>query len=114
MEQIPSSLIESASIDGASEFTILWRIVVPLVKPAWITFFIISFQTMWGITGGNFIYKESLKTFSYALNQISAVGIARQGAIAAASVIMFIIPVTIFILMQSNVMETMMTSGLKE
>lgn len=114
MEQIPSSLIESASIDGASEFTILWRIVVPLVKPAWITFFIISFQTMWGITGGNFIYRENLKTFSYALSQISGAGIARQGAIAAASVIMFIIPVTIFIFMQSNVMETMMTSGLKE
>lgn len=114
MEQVPSSLIESASIDGANEFITLWRIVMPAVKPAWITLFILSFQSMWGVTGGTFIYKENLKTLSYALSQIASVGISRQGVMAAVSLIMFLIPVGIFIFMQSNVIETMTTSGMKE
>lgn len=114
MAQVPSSLIESANIDGANEFTTLWRIVMPAVKPAWITLFILSFQSMWGVTGGTFIYNESLKTLSYALGQIASVGIARQGVMAAVSLIMFLIPVVIFIFVQSNVIETMTTSGMKE
>jgi len=114
MEQIPSSLIESASLDGANEFVTLWRVVMPMVKPAWITLFIISFQTMWGITGGTYIYKEELKPLSYTLLQIASSGIARQGVMAAVSIIMFLIPTVIFIFMQSNVMQTMTTSGMKD
>ncbi|NMA83382.1 MAG: carbohydrate ABC transporter permease [Epulopiscium sp.] len=114
MEQVPSSLIESASLDGANEFIILWRVVMPVVKPAWITLFILSFQSMWGATGGTFIYQENLKTLSYALGQVASGGIARQGVMAAVSLIMFTIPVVIFIFMQSNVIETMTTSGMKE
>ncbi|NLO83578.1 MAG: carbohydrate ABC transporter permease [Clostridiales bacterium] len=114
MEQIPSSLVESASIDGANDFIIFWRVIMPLVKPAWITLFIVSFQNMWGVTGDMYIYKENLKTFSYALGQIARVGIARQGVMAAVSLIMFLIPAITFIVAQSNVIETMTTSGLKE
>ena len=114
MEQIPSSLIEAASIDGANEFTTLWLVVMPLVKPAWITLFILSFQTMWGATGGTYIYDEKLKPLSYALSQVASAGIGRQGVAAAISLITFLIPVIIYILMQSNVIETMTTSGMKE
>ncbi len=114
MAQVPSSLIEAANIDGAGEFGTLWRVVMPSVKPAWITFFILSFQSMWGVTGGTFIYDESLKTLSYALGQIASTGIARQGVMAAVSLVMFLIPVVIFIFIQSNVIETMTMSGMKE
>jgi ABC-type glycerol-3-phosphate transport system permease component len=92
----------------------LWRVVMPAVKPAWITLFIFSFQSMWGVTGNIFIYKENLKPISYALQQIASVGIARQGVTAAVSLIMFLIPITIYIFMQSNVLETMSTSGMKD
>lgn len=114
MSQVPSSLLESANIDGANEFITLWRVVMPAVKPAWITLFILSFQTMWGATGGTFIYKENLKPLSYALQQIGSTGIARQGVFAATSVIMFVIPVLTYVIMQSQVLETMTTSGMKE
>ena len=122
MSQVPSSIIESANIDGANEFTTLWRVVMPIVKPAWITFFILSFQSMWGVTGGNFIYSENLKTLSYTLGQIAKAGfwnvtgvdIARQGVVAAVSLIMFVFPVTIYIIIQNNVIETMTMSGMKE
>lgn len=114
MTQIPDSLIEAAQIDGATEFTILWKVIMPAVKPAWITVFIFVFQGLWGNTGGNFIYTETLKPLSYMLNQIANVGISRQGLVAATSLFMFIVPVIVFIVSQSNVLETMTTSGMKD
>lgn len=115
MSQVPSSLIEAAQIDGAGEFRTLWTVVMPAVKPAWITLFILSFQMMWGNSGSTVIYTEALKPLSAALNQIAAVlPVARMGETMVVSLIMFLIPVTIFIFMQSNVLETMTTSGIKE
>jgi ABC-type glycerol-3-phosphate transport system permease component len=114
MEQIPTSYIESAYMDGASEFKIFWKIVMPLVKPAWLTLVILSFQTLWGATGGQYIYDESLKPLSFALNQIVGGGIARTGVVAAVSLFMMVIPVTVFVISQSSIIETMAYSGIKE
>jgi ABC-type glycerol-3-phosphate transport system permease component len=115
MSQVPSSLIEAAHIDGAGEFKTLWRVVMPAVKPAWITLFILSFQQMWGSTGGNMIYAESLKPISAAFSQISTgASVARLGDMSVVALLMFLIPVVIYIFMQSNVLETMTTSGMKE
>ena len=50
----------------------------------------------------------------YAISQVTAGGIARQGAAAAGSVILLIVPVVFFIIIQSNVLETMATSGMKD
>ena len=107
MEQVPTALIDAASIDGATYFTMLWRIIMPAVKPAWVTLFIVAFQTMWGATGANFIYTENIKPMAAMLNQLSGSGVARTGVVAATSVVLFIIS-------QSNVLETMATSGIKE
>lgn len=114
MEQVPDALIDAASIDGTSYFTMLWRIIMPAVKPAWITLFIVSFQALWGNTAGNFIYTESMKPLPAMLLQISGSGIARTGAVAATSLIMFIVPVAVFMASQANVLETMATSGMKD
>lgn len=114
MEQVPDALIDAAMIDGCNYFLMLWRIVMPAVKPAWITLFIISFQGLWGNTGGNFLYKENIKPLSAMLGQIAGGGVGRTGVVAAISLMMFIIPVVIFIISQSNVLETMTTSGIKE
>ena len=112
--QLPDSLIEAATIDGANEFTIYWKIIMPLCKPAWITLIILSFQQMWGTTGGVFIYSEELKPLSYVLNQLVSGGIARTGVSSAVSLIMLIVPVAVFVISQSNVLETMSTSGMKD
>ncbi|HPA60450.1 MAG TPA: carbohydrate ABC transporter permease [Clostridia bacterium] len=114
MEQVPDALVDAAQIDGATYFTMLWRIVMPAVKPAWITLFIVSFQTLWGNTAGNFIYTESMKPLPAMLSQIAGSGVARAGVVAATSLIMFIVPVVVFTVSQSNVLETMSTSGIKE
>jgi ABC-type glycerol-3-phosphate transport system permease component len=114
MEQIPMTYIESAYMDGASEYSIFWRIIMPLVKPAWLTLIILSFQTLWGATGGTYIYNEALKPLSFALNQIAGGGIARTGVVAAISLFMMAVPVSVFIISQSSIIETMAHSGIKE
>ena len=114
MEQIPMTYIESAYMDGASEYSIFWRIIMPLVKPAWLTLIILSFQTLWGATGGTYIYNEALKPLSFALNQIAGGGIARTGVVAAISLFMMAVPVSVFIVSQSSIIETMAHSGIKE
>lgn len=114
MCNIPDALLESARIDGASEFRIFWQIVMPLVKPAWLTLIIFSFQSTWGTTGGSFIFSETLKTLSYALNQILKGGLARAGAGSAVSLIMIVPPVLVFIFTQRNILQTMASSGMKD
>lgn len=114
MEQIPDSLLEAARIDGSSEFHTFFKIAMPQVKPAWLTLIIFSFQDLWNAQGSNYIYSEELKTLPYALSQIAAGGISRAGATAAVTVIMMIVPITIFVISQSNIIETMASSGIKE
>lgn len=113
MQQIPDELIESAKIDGASEYRIFFQIVMPLVKPAWLTLIILLFQRLWITDGGSFIFSEELKPVSFALRQIAQGTIERAGTIAAVSFIMMIVPVTFFILSQSRIVETFSHSGMK-
>lgn len=109
---IDRSLVEAAEIDGANEFRIYWRIVMPNVKPAWLTMVILLFQQLWQTTGGNFLYSEQLKTLPYALQQIVQGGVARQGVAAAVTLIMMTVPFIVFIVNQSKVVDTMGTSGM--
>ena len=114
MEQIPDSLIESARIAGASEWRIFWSIIMPNVKPAWLTLAIFQFQQMWGNTGSLFLRNEELKPLQFSLLQITAGGVARAGVAAAVTFIIAAVPITFFLICQSSIMETMTTSGMKE
>lgn len=114
MEQIPDSLLESARLDGAGEFRVFMTIVMPNVKPAWLTLAIFQFQQMWGNTGSIFLRDEELKPLQYSLQQIAAGGTARAGASAAVTFVIAAIPIIFFLMCQSQVLETMTTSGMKE
>ena len=113
MVQIPDELLEAAKIDGANEMQTFFGTVMPLCKPAWITVIIFSVQGLWGNGGGAFIYSEELKPLSYVLSQIVGSGIARTGVSAVVSLIMIIVPIAVFVISQSNVIETMASSGMK-
>lgn len=114
MEQLPDSLIEAAKIDGANLWMTFWKVIMPNVKSAWMTLLLLSVQQLWGTGATTYIYNEQLKTLPYALNQILTGGIARAGVGAAVSVLMMIVPVVIFVFSQSNIIETMSSSGLKD
>lgn len=117
VDQLPDAVIEAARIDGANDYQIIWRIVVPLVKPALATVAILLFQNSWNSMEASkmFINTESLKTFAFYMNTLSnsGNGVAGVGISAAASLLMFLPNVVLFILMQSKVMNTMAHSGMK-
>ncbi len=114
MEGLPTSLIEAAKIDGANEWQVFRRIVMPNVKPAWMTLIIFSVQGLWNNRASMYIYSEEKKTLVFALQQIQSGGIARTGQGAAVLVVVMIVPIIIFILAESQILETMASSGLKD
>lgn len=114
MRTIPDSLLEAAEIDGCSHFGIYRRIVMPMAKPAVLTVFILMFQQMWGQNNSAYVFSEELKTLPYALTQITSGGLVLMGAAQAVGVLMLIVPATVFILNQTQIVETMATSGIKD
>lgn len=119
MEQIPDSLMEAAQIDGAGYFRIHFTIVMPVVKPALVTAFILVFQSFWTNTGDKFIYTEAKKGFAYVVQQLASgkvtgVGSSYRGISSASAVVMFAVPLIVFLIMQNSVVSTMATSGMKE
>ena len=114
MESIPTALIEAAHIDGAGELRIFWTVIMPVVKPAWLTMTIFSVQTLWNANAATVVYSEAKKTLVYALQQIQAGGVARAGQAAAATVIVMLVPILLFIGFQGQILETMASSGLKD
>lgn len=114
MGQIPDAIIEAAKLDGAGHLRTCWQVVMPNVKPAIMTLMIFAFQGAWQVTGYSFIYSEELKPLPTVMQNISAAGIARAGVAVAAVVVTMIPPIVIFLICQSNVMETMAQSGLKD
>ena len=111
---VPDTVLESARLDGASEFRTYLIIAMPMVKPAWLTLIIECFKGLWNTGASIYIHSEQLKTFNYAIGQILAGGIARSGAGAAATVVMMLVPIMVFVLNQSQIIETMGSSGMKD
>ena len=114
MDAFPLAIIESARVEGASEFSIFWHIVMPNQKPAWITMMIFTFQAVWGATASNMVFTENIKTLPFMLSQIASSGISRAGVGAAASLLLLVPNILFFVFSQSNIMETMSSTGIKE
>ncbi|MEE1144661.1 MAG: carbohydrate ABC transporter permease [Acutalibacteraceae bacterium] len=111
---VPNALLEAARIDGASELRIFASIVMPLAKPAWLTMMMFAVQSMWTQQGASQIFSEAKKPLTYALNQIVTGGVARAGAGAAVQLILITPPILMFVLIQSQVLDTMASSGMKD
>lgn len=116
VDQIPDALIEAAIMDGAKDMKIIQKIIVPLTKPAIATSVVLTFQTIWNATeaSNNYMNSETMRTLAFYLNSIATNNtVAASGMVAAASVILFVPNLIIFICMQSQVMNTMTHSGIK-
>ncbi len=117
IDQVPDALLEAARMDGANELQILFKIIIPSVKPAIATIAIMSFQSAWGNVEASVYYlnNESLKTFAYFITTFASATSSSitQGVTAASALIMFLPNLVIFIVMQSKVMDTMAHSGIK-
>lgn len=115
-DQIPDALIEAAVMDGARELTIVRKIIVPLIRPALATSIVLTFQQVWMAVeaSNNYVNDDSMRTLAYYLNSLSTNNtVAAAGMTAAASLLLFLPNLLIFICMQSQVMNTMSHSGIK-
>ena len=111
---VPDTVLESARLDGSGELRTYWVIAMPMVKPAWLTLIVYSFQGLWNAGASTYIHSEQLKSLNYAIGQITAGGIKRAGASAASQVVMMLVPILVFVFSQSNIVETMGSSGMKD
>lgn len=111
---VPDALLEAAKIDGAGYFRIFWKIVMPTIKPAWLTLMLFGFRDIWTTIPNGTVFSEEIKTLPMITSQIAAGGIARSGSSMAMTVIMMIPPICIYMISQSNVMEAMTSAGIKE
>ncbi len=111
---LPNALLEAAKIDGAGYTRIFWRIVMPIVKPMWLTLILFTFRDVWATIPTGLIFSESLKTLPTIMAQITAGGIARSGSAMAVTCILMIPPIIVYMISQSNVMESMSSAGIKE
>lgn len=119
VDQVPDSLIEAAYMDGAKEWQIYFKIIIPLIKPAIATAAILVFQQVWTNleTSNYYINDDSLKSLAFYMNTLTSTtttnSVAGQGIAAAASLIMFLPNLILFCILQKNVMNTMAHSGIK-
>ena len=118
IDQIPNELIEAAKLDGATDFQVYLKVIIPVIKPAIATVAILAFQTFWNNveTSNLFINDEQYRTLAFYLSTLtSSVGntVAGQGMAAAASLLMFVPNLIFFVIVQSKVMDTMAHSGIK-
>lgn len=111
---VTTEILESARLDGAREFRIFWSIAMPMVKPAWLTLIIYCFKDLWQMSNTTLIHSEQLKTLNYAIGKVSEGTIARTGVSAAGTMFIMIVPIAVFIISQSNIIETMGSSGMKD
>ena len=117
IDQIPDSLIEAALLDGATDFQIMKNIIFPLIKSPLSTVAILSFSSAWNSVEAStyYINNDSLKTFSFYVSTLSNQSgnvVAGAGVSAAASLIMFLPSLILFIILQSRVMNSMVHSGI--
>lgn len=110
---VPDALIEAAYIDGANDLHIFWRIIMPIAKPAWMTLCLFAFRDLWSMQPAGTIFTEELKMLPNVMSTIISGGIARSGSAMAATVLLMIPPIIVYLVSQSNVMETMSSAGIK-
>lgn len=117
LEGVPDALTEAAKIDGANDWTIFSRIILPLSRPAWSTLIIFSWIGTWNDSWSPVVFtrSEAMKTLPLAISTMfsGANVVARQGANAAAALLQTAPTIIIFLILQKRVISTMAYSGIK-
>jgi multiple sugar transport system permease protein len=117
---IPRELDEAAILDGCDLFSILWRIVMPLAKPAIVTVIAFSIVATWNDFMGPLIYLNSTEKVTVAVGlslfrqMAGDSGFTDLGAVMAASVVSLIPMLILFITAQRYFVTGIAMTGLKE
>lgn len=114
-EEIPRELIESARIDGAGDFSIYWRIVIPQIRPAIGALAIFTFMEYWNDYLNPLIYLSSTEkmTLPLALSYFSTQHSTDLSATMAASALIMIPAAIVFIIFQKQFIKGLSMTGMK-
>src|SRR5699024_1795090 len=114
-EGVPSELCEAARIDGLTEYGIWWHIMLPLSLPALSTLTIFTFVNTWNDFLGPLIYltRTELKTIQIGLRMFISQYSAEYGLIMAASVVVLIPVLIVFLSLQKYFVQGVASSGIK-
>lgn len=113
---IPRELDESARIDGCGHFSIYFRMILPLSRPALITTALFTFYWTWDDFFSQMIYLNNVKGFTVPLGLMSMVaqtGISNWGGLFAMSFLGVVPVIILFLLFQKYFVEGISTTGLK-
>lgn len=110
---VPDALLEAAKIDGAGYFKTFFGIVIPMIKPAWLTLALFAFRDVWAQVPST-VFSEDIKTLPMIMAQITAGGVARSGSAMAVTTILMIPPIAVYLITQSSVVDSMSSAGIKE
>ncbi len=112
---IPDSLIEAARMDGASDFHIYWRIILPLCKPILVTLMIFTFMTSWN----DFLWplivmtRDSMYTLPVALANLMGEHTQDTELMMAGAVITILPVLIVFMVLQRYYIKGIMLGGVK-
>ncbi len=112
---IPTDLFDAARIDGASEWTIFWRIALPLAKPALVTVALLTFMFAWNDFLGPLIYlsDQAKNTLALGLALFTGQHQTDWGVLMAASIMMMGPVILLFFFFQRYFIKGFTMSGLK-
>lgn len=113
---IPIELDEAAYLDGATPWQVLWKIILPLSKPAIITVALFAFMNVWSDLVGPVIYLHDPNKYTLAVGLASFVGVytGRWNYLMAASVAVMAPPVIVFFIGQKYFMRGIVLTGSRE
>lgn len=111
----PRSLIEAARIDGASTWTILWRVLVPYGRPAVLTMMVLVFMWTWNdfLIPLVMVTSEDLRTAPLGLAFFQGQYTSDQSLLAAGAVIVSLPVVAVYVLLQRHFIRGMLSGALK-
>ncbi len=112
---IPLELEEAALIDGANRIQILWKIIVPLSKPALAAIAIFNFQGVWNdfLYPLVFLHKQTNYTIALGLNFFRSTYTVHWGYLMAASIVALLPMVIIFFIAQRYFIQGITFTGIK-
>jgi len=114
-QTIPDDLCDAARIDGCSEWGILWRMILPLSKPALATCALFQFLWTWNDFGGPLLYlnDQHKYTLAYGLQQFLGAYDAEWSLLMAATTVFTLPIILLFFLAQRTFIQGIATTGAK-
>ena len=115
IKYLPDELFDAARIDGCSELTILFRIVIPLSKPGLAALAIINYMTVWNEFFWPLVVidRDSMRTLPLGMTHFMGEHFIEYGQFFAISLLVILPMVAVFLIFQKHFIETAAISGIK-